>query len=508
MRRHPLLVSVIALLTTVSFPLPFAAEEHPGSPQHPRYKLVDLGTFGGPIAYGPANGLGSRLLNEKGQVTSYADTSAPDPFGPNFCFADCLLAHAFRWSHGSLQELQGFDDRYGSAPSSINDQGWATGQSQTGVLDLALGFPQIHAALWKHRKALDLGTLPGGVVSIGITVNNAGEVVGFSDNGVPDPFAFFPTGTETHTFLWKGQDLMDIGTLGGPDAAPGPGCDNQRPGVIVGTSYTSYSPNSSSGIPTQDPFLWDNGVMTNLGNLGGTFNFAQCINTRGEVIGGSSLPGDQATHAFLWRNGKMKDLGTLGGPLSEAFWINDSGDIAGSADLPTPGLHDAVLWKHEAIHDLGTLPGDPCSRAYGLNSRGQVVGTSTDCQNALHAFLWQDDGPMLDLNTLIPPGSGLQLTNAIDINNHGEILAESFPIGTKPHDDEDLGHLVLLLPCGETEGSNECRPDQSHNEEANLNSSGSVHQTPRRAPSDLASRKSIPWSRVPHMPQLPSFPEK
>jgi hypothetical protein len=54
---------------------------------------------------------------------------------------------------------------------------------------------------------------------------------------------------------------------------------------------------------------------------------------------------------------------------------------------------------------------------------------------------------MVDLNTLIPAGSGLQLTNAININDRGEILAKSDPLGVTPIDDVDLGHLVLLIPC-------------------------------------------------------------
>jgi probable HAF family extracellular repeat protein len=99
------------------------------------------------------------------------------------------------------------------------------------------------------------------------------------------------------------------------------------------------------------------------------------------------------------------------------------------------------------IHDLGTIPGDPCSRGRGLNSRGQVVGTSTDCVNALHAFVWEEGGPMLDLNTVIAPGSGFQLTNAFNINDRGEILAKAAPLGFTPNDDADLGHLVLLIPC-------------------------------------------------------------
>ena len=59
---------------------------------------------------------------------------------------------------------------------------------------------------------------------------------------------------------------------------------------------------------------------------------------------------------------------------------------------------------------------------------------------------------MIDLNTVIPPGSGLQLTNAFNINDRGEILAKSVPEGVTPVDDEDLGHVVLLVPCEEDRG--------------------------------------------------------
>jgi hypothetical protein len=54
---------------------------------------------------------------------------------------------------------------------------------------------------------------------------------------------------------------------------------------------------------------------------------------------------------------------------------------------------------------------------------------------------------MLDLNTLIAPGSGWQLTRAININDRGEILVAADPVGIVPIDDADLGHLVLLVPC-------------------------------------------------------------
>ena len=103
------------------------------------------------------------------------------------------------------------------------------------------------------------------------------------------------------------------------------------------------------------------------------------------------------------------------------------------------------------IHDLGTVPGDLCSRATSVNSKGQVVGGSSDCHNFLHAFLWEEDGPMIDLNTLIPPNSGLQLTHAVWINDRGEIVAHTVPLGVPPIDDEILGHTVLLIPCDGTQ---------------------------------------------------------
>jgi hypothetical protein len=77
------------------------------------------------------------------------------------------------------------------------------------------------------------------------------------------------------------------------------------------------------------------------------------------------------------------------------------------------------------------------------------VGTSSDCRNALHAFVWEKGGPMLDLNQLIPPGSGWVLTNAFNVNDRGEILAKAAPVGFTPDDDADLGHLTLLVPCEE-----------------------------------------------------------
>jgi probable HAF family extracellular repeat protein len=443
------LIITLTLFAALVGPAQLAGQ---GPTKQPHYKLVDLGTLGGPHSYGSINGDGFQLLNNSGAVASYADTALPDPNASIFCFdPDCFLGHAFLWKDGTKTDLGALPGMNSSAAGSINSRGWATGQSQISVIDPAVGIPEFRAVLWKHDQVIDLGTL-GGTESLGVYVNDAGQVVGFSANGVPDPFSFlfFFGATQIHTFFWENGVMRDIGTLGGPDAAPGSSCSGQPPNVIVGLSYTSFAPNPTTGIPTLDPFLWKDGVMTDLGNLGGTISgpfAAPCANNRGEVIGVSDLAGDLVSHAFFWKDGLMSDLGTLGGDNSEAIWLNDAGVVVGSADLPGSQTHHAVYWSNGKIHDLGTVGGDPCSRGRGLNARGQVVGMSTDCFNSLHAFVWEEGGPMLDLNTLIAPGSGWQLTRAININDRGEILVAADPLGIVPIDDADLGHLVLLVPC-------------------------------------------------------------
>jgi len=133
--------------------------------------------------------------------------------------------------------------------------------------------------------------------------------------------------------------------------------------------------------------------------------------------------------------------------VATTLLLYEAGEVAGLAQLPGDAHHPAI-WKRGKIQDLGTVENDPCGIALSLNARGQVVGGTSDCSYFLHAFLWENGGPMLDLNTLFSSGSGLKVTFALYINDRGEILAKAIPPGVDPHQDADLyGHLVLLVPC-------------------------------------------------------------
>ncbi len=274
----------VTLLAALALPAPLSAQ------QHMRYKLIDLGTLGGPHSYGSVNGDGFQLLNNSGVVTSSAELATPDPNAAYGCAnPECLQVHAFRWKDGVMSDLGALPVNNNSAGGSINSRGWIAGQSQSSTIDPVVGIPEFHAVLWKHGQIIDLGTLDSGTESLGIYVNDAGQVIGFSTiNTSPDPIGFF--GFPTHTFIWQNGKKFDIGTLGGANAFPGASCSNQPEDLVVGGSNTTTMVSSSTGLPDADPFLWHKGKMFDLGTLGGTNGFAQCANHRHQVIGMSRPP--------------------------------------------------------------------------------------------------------------------------------------------------------------------------------------------------------------------------
>jgi probable HAF family extracellular repeat protein len=443
--RYATFFSALILLWTATGFSRAEETSHKPAIKHSRYKLIDLGTFGGPASYFQ-NGMDG-ILNNHGTAAGYANTTTPDPLCnvPN-----CISTHAFMARNGGLFDLGVLPGGDVSQALWISGNGLIAGFSQDGHVDPLVGLPENHGVLWRDGEIVDLGGLAGGHESLATAVNNRGQAVGFGFNNIPDPISITGFPTQTRALLWQDGVVKDLGTLGGPDALAG-GINNR--GEIFGISYLPVDPAAVS--PITHPFLWRNGRMQDLGSLGGTDSEPNAINESGEVVGFSTLAGDTVSHPFVWRNGKLHDLGTLGGRNANARWINNRGDIIGRADLagPAPQDHDGVLWTRGKTIDLGTLPGDACSNAYFINSRGQIVGTSENrdlCHISVgeHAFLWEH-GHMIDLNTLVPPGTQLQLTYAVAINDEGEIAGFGVPPSCAVQDYELCGHAYLLIPCEE-----------------------------------------------------------
>ena len=165
--------------------------------------------------------------------------------------------------------------------------------------------------------------------------------------------------------------------------------------------------------------------MVDLGSLGGLYAVASKLNAKGQVAGTSDLAGDQTAHPFLWEQGSLRDLGTLGGTFASGNWLDEAGGVVGGATTENNELFRAFRWINGRMTNLGSLNGDQCSVAFGGNSKGQVVGNSlSDCDHETHAFLWENGGPMVDLNSFVPPGSGILLHEGVFINERGEIAVD------------------------------------------------------------------------------------
>ncbi len=441
----------LTLLVALAIPAQLAAQDtaklhHPHQYHH--YQLVDMGTFGGPQSWMfTTNAARIGLLNNQGTLAGSADTLAVDPY----CFwspADCYATHAFQRQDGGKTDLGVLPGGIGSQVIWTSANGLMAGIADNGQQDpLNPALPQVHAVLWQRGEITDLGTLPeGGYDRWALAVNSRAEIAGQAYNTIPDINSIFGYGYQSRAFYWKNGVMRDLGTLGtGTDAMAG--LINER-GQVVGWSYINSVPSAlcaGFGVGfslATDSFIWDkqNG-MRDIGSFGGTCTIAADLNSQGRIVGGSALPGDTTTHPFVWDSatGITDLMGSSSGDYGLAGAINNQGVVVGGA---CAGPCHAVRWQKTdgkwQQSGLGTIGG--FSFAVAINGPGQVVGNAGS--SGTSPFLWQAGGPMVGLNTLIPTNSGLQIVEAHQINDLGEIAVSAVDVNGN-------NHAVLLIPCDE-----------------------------------------------------------
>jgi probable HAF family extracellular repeat protein len=312
-----------------------------------------------------------------------------------------------------------------------------TTSSRTAAVLLAL---LAGSASAQHYRAIDLGTL--GQQSVAWDIGPGGSVAGYS---VTNLFA-----SNFRGFLFSDGAMQDLGA--GPATQSvafcfGAGSDifamgyqwsdltvralRWRNGTL--TTVDHFAPRGANpagdvvgflnvlagSIRAEHACLWRNGLLTDLGTLGGNFSHAFDINTQAWIVGSSTTTRDLSTHACLWIGAPRLDLGTLGGANSQAYAINNNRQVVGWSNRTDAKPH-AVLFTLDpsggvqSRTDLGELGGGS-SYAYAINERGAVVGASDG-----RAFLWSD-GVLTDLNSRLPSGSSWKLEAATAIDDAGRI---------------------------------------------------------------------------------------
>jgi probable HAF family extracellular repeat protein len=261
-----------------------------------------------------------------------------------------------------------------------------------------------------HYSVHNLGTLGGVLGSSAHSLNDRGWVAGVAN---------LTGDTEEHAALWRDGVVTDLGTLGGDNSNVDFPVKNDN-GLIVGFAQTS----------TTDP-------------LGENFCTFYCTPS-----GGACNGSNQSCRGFRWRDGLMEPLGTLDGNNSAAIGANNYSLVVGVAENKTQDSncvspqvldYEAVVWREDAIHELAPVSGDATGAALAVNEYGQVAGGTGMCGQGpgidpvfVHAVLWNNDSP-IDLGTL----GGAFNNAAWAINNRGQVVGASDLPG------DNTGHAFL-----------------------------------------------------------------
>lgn len=295
-----------------------------------------------------------------------------------------------------------------------------------------------------HYRVVRLSGL-GGASSSGNTINNRGLVMGNSD--LADDLI-------THATVWRHGRPQDLGTLGGPSSSIAWPVKNDL-GMVAGFSETdemdTLGENWSCWVffPAPLPsghvcrgFIWRDNVMTPLPTLGGTNGYAAGMNNRGQVVGWAETPTHDSTCTFpqvlqflpvvYGPAGAIHPLPTVDGdPDGAATAINDRGQAIGISGLCDEAVgrdtaRHMIFWDRGKAIEIPGLGGEQWNTPVSLNEWGQVVGFAdlpgdVPGPRIYHAFLWTKSSGTTDLNTL--PGD--IKSQALGINNRGQIVGFS-----------------------------------------------------------------------------------
>jgi probable HAF family extracellular repeat protein len=337
---------------------------------------------------------------------------------------ECLEPRALLSADFTITDLGALGPGPDARPESINDSGQVALTIDTGTQTIS-GAEIYQTSLYTPGTGLKgLGKLPQTIDSEATAINNSGTVVGWCDTGTVDG-----DGYELYrAFEYTPQGgMINLGLPSGDISAKALGINNSS--EVVGFALDSGD--------AEIPILGMSGSqLTPFTDTGGE---AEGINDLGQITGTLENPGIIQTQAFVYVPGKRSTIlpyvpgsSDRGG---DGYKINDSGVIVGSAQSADGFSHTPFYYSPSTgTLDLGALLS--AQTADDVNNAGVVVGSLQGGD----AMVYTASGGAVDLNSLIPAGSGWTLTEATCINNEDDICG----IGTAP---DGATHAFLLTPA-------------------------------------------------------------
>jgi len=273
---------------------------------------MDLGALGGPT-FNSAKAWPNKANN--GVIVGISDTDRDQIPNDNFpCYPFYAsgnptgkVCNGFRWVRGAMTALPPFPGGLNSYATAVNNRGEIVGWAENSVIDptcnTAVQTLQFRAALWEPDGTMkELPPLPGDSTSAATAINDLGQVVGISGacgiavGGV----------SAAQSVLWQNGVPNEIPSLGG-HAWNTPTAINNK-GTVVGFSL----PAAQDGTRNFEAFLWTPaGGLVRLGKLPGDIRAeALGVNEKNQVVG-LSRGEPHLFRPFLWQNGVMTDLNCL-----------------------------------------------------------------------------------------------------------------------------------------------------------------------------------------------------
>ena len=361
-----------------------------------QYQVSNLATLGGTSS-------GGNSINNQTWVAGYSR------------LAGNQSRHATLWRDGSLLDLGTLGGPNSSVTWNVKDTGGViVGISQTATPEplgeywssaafygppYNIGFINL-GFVWEQNQVRGLPTFPGGNNGFATGANNLRQVIGWAENGVHDGACVSPQVLQFRPAMWTlgpPDQIQDLPLIPGDTSGAATAINDN--GQIVGIS--GICDQAVGRHTARHAVLWENGGVTDLGNLGAQWwNTPTAINQRGDVVG---FDGDPAfvegdiVHAFMWtREDGIRHLKPLQGRSpkhvdSEAYGINQARQVVGiSCDANFIDCR-AVIWDHgNTPTDLNELKGSYSARlesAKDINDNGEITGRAIDGNGVRTAYL-------------------------------------------------------------------------------------------------------------------------